>query len=144
MVGKGESQFAAQILDGLGRMVGVCQQGLTVSDDFPERRSTSLLFPLGQQRVDPGKLLRLLVVEAVIVIVVFGTGNEPFQYGRAVLCQRVGFSEPDFLGGGNRPGRCSPQQQECPNRRPYVSPRHGRLPFLPAEPENPHPLPQCT
>src|SRR6188474_2374077 len=66
------------------RILRIGEESLA-SSDFPgSRRFAVPLNPCAQQRLDLLKLLRVLKMKAVVVVIVFGAGDELFQRNRAV------------------------------------------------------------
>ena len=81
-------------------ILGVAKQGLAVLNLNATWSSSVSLDPGFDQGRDAVKLRRRLIVEARIVVVLFGAGDQLFQRDRTILGQNEGFGKADFLSYG--------------------------------------------
>ena len=81
-------QLLPDVLQRPLRISGISQERLAVLDLADARRVIVPLDPVCQQLVHLLKLLGILIVQAVIIVVVLGPGDQLRQRDRPVACQR--------------------------------------------------------
>ena len=82
-----DAEFLADEFQRLGRMLIIGQQGLTIADLLHAGGVVVTLDPGFEQFLDLVELFVILVVQGVVVIVIFGAGDQLGQRLGAVLGQ---------------------------------------------------------